>query len=174
MQIFFLLYIRFGYQYPTIFADPVGLLYPPLAAPVPFDGKCLLGAPVPLGNGWTEPEALGRGKGAAPDCVEKGPLGGGREAPDPEPPVGALPDPPAVTVTMTERVEVTVWTAGQPLDGLPGAPADPDPDPEPEPEPEPLPDPTLPVGADPPMTGPVVDGQMTSYVVLVSVTLVVE
>ena len=102
-------------QYPTTLTDPVGLLYPPLDNPVPFDGKYPLGAPVPLGNGFTEPDPVGRGKGAAPDCVEKGPFGGGREAPDPEPPVGWLPDdPPAVTVTMTETVEVTVWTAGQP------------------------------------------------------------
>ena len=34
---------------------------------------------VPLGNGFTEPpdDALGRGKGAEPGWVEKGPLGGG-------------------------------------------------------------------------------------------------
>ena len=114
MQIILSFFFTFVYQYPTIFADPVGLLYPPLAAPVPFDGKCPLGAPVPLGNGCTEPDPLGVGKGAAPEWVEKGPLGDGREDPDPEPPVGALPDPPAVTVTMTETVEVTVWTAGQP------------------------------------------------------------
>ena len=100
----------------------MGLLYPPLGNPVPVGGKYPLGAPLPLGNGCTEPDPLGRGKGAAPECVEKGPFGGGREAPGPELPVGALPDPPAVTVTMTETVEVTVWTAGQPLDGLPGKP----------------------------------------------------
>ena len=146
---------------------------------------------MPLGNGFTGPDPLGRGKGAAPDCVEKGPFGGGGGAPEPEPPVGWLPDPPAppapaVTVTMTWTVEVTVWTAGQPLDGLPGRPgllpdplpevgiepytvfvAPPSPEPLPDPEPEPLPDPAPPVGADPLTPGPVVDGQMTSYVVLV-------
>ena len=64
---------------------------------------------MPLGNGFTEPGPLGSGKGAAPDCVEKGPLG------DPEPLVAWVPDPPAppapaveVTVTVTWTVEVTV------------------------------------------------------------------
>lgn len=106
---------------------PVGIAYPPLGFPVPFSGKCPLGTPVPLGNGFTGwPEPLGSGKGAAPDCDEKGPLGGD---PDPEPPVVWVPDPPAppapaveVTVTVTWTVEVTVWTAGQPLDGLPARP----------------------------------------------------
>ena len=66
---------------------------------------------MPLGNGFTEPGPLGSGKGAAPDCVEKGLLGGG----GPEPLVGWVPDPPAppapaveVTVTVTWTVEVTV------------------------------------------------------------------
>lgn len=82
---------------------------------------------MPLGNGSPEPDPLGRGKGAAPDCIEKGPFGGGGgRALDPEPAVAWLPDPPApaveVTVTVTCTVEVTVWTAGQPLDGPPGTP----------------------------------------------------
>lgn len=102
------------HQYnPTVFADPVGLVCPPLGTPVFFGGKCPLAAPVPLGNGFTEPDPLGVGKGAAPECVEKGPFGDGGGTPDPDPgaPVGWLPGPPAppapaVTVTMT--VEVTV------------------------------------------------------------------
>lgn len=60
----------FDHQYrPTVFADPVGLLCPPLGTPV-LGGKCPLAAPVPLGSGFTELDPLGVGKGAAPDCVE--------------------------------------------------------------------------------------------------------
>ena len=33
-----------------------------------------------------------------------------------------MPPALAVTVTVTWTVEVTVWTAGHPLDGLPGMP----------------------------------------------------
>ena len=87
--------------------------------------------PVPLGKGFPEPDPLGRGNGAEPEWVEKGPFGieeGG--VPEEAGPtvVGWLPDPAptppalAVTVMVTWTVEVTVWTAGQPLDGPPGMP----------------------------------------------------
>lgn len=52
----------FHHQYnPTVFADPVGLLCPPLGTPVVLGGRCPLAAPVPLGSGFTESDPLGVG-----------------------------------------------------------------------------------------------------------------
>ena len=71
---------------------------------------------MPLGNGFSELDPLGIGKGAAPDCVVKGPFGNevggggggdGGGVPDSEPPVGwvsELPAPPAVVVEVTVTV----------------------------------------------------------------------
>lgn len=71
---------------------------------------CPLGTPVPLGNGITGLEVLGRGKGAEPGCVEKGPFGcGGAGASISGGTTVATPGlAVAVTVTVTWTVEVTV------------------------------------------------------------------